>query len=251
MRRSLVIGNWKMNGTRASTQQLLGDLLAGLGEKALTGEVGVGVPFVFIPQAAEQLKNTGILLGSQNVSDQDAGAYTGEIAATMLREFGCSFAIVGHSERRLLYHESSPEVAARYNKAIEHGLTPVLCVGERLEQRELGETFNVIDEQLTAVLAVAGTASFLRAVIAYEPVWAIGTGKTATAEQAQAVHEFIRQRIASEDQHVAQAVRILYGGSVKPENAEALFAMPDIDGGLIGGASLDARSFLSICFSAG
>jgi triosephosphate isomerase len=249
MRRSVVVGNWKMNGTRASTKQLLADLIAGLGETP-TAEVGVGVPFVFISQAAEQLRNTRILLGSQNVSDQETGAFTGEVSAAMLREFGCVFAIVGHSERRTLYHETNQEVAARYKRAIEHGILPILCVGETLEQRERGQTFNIIDEQLAAVFDLADVTLFSQAIIAYEPVWAIGTGKTATSEQAQEAHQFIRQRIAARNGDVADAVRILYGGSVKPDNAEALFAMPDIDGGLIGGASLDAKAFLSICFSA-
>ncbi|HEB77686.1 MAG TPA: triose-phosphate isomerase, partial [Methylothermaceae bacterium] len=194
----------------------------------------------------EQLKGTAVQVGAQNVADQDAGAFTGEVSALMLKEFGCSLAIVGHSERRLLYGESDDLVAARYQKAIEHELCPILCIGETLEQREAGETFTVVDQQLDAVLDKAGIQSLTRAVIAYEPVWAIGTGHTATPEQAQEVHQHIRQRLASQNADVAEQVRILYGGSVNADNAEALFSMPDIDGGLIGGASLKADSFLSI-----
>lgn len=249
MRRPLVVGNWKMNGTRESVKKLIADLLAGL-EESSPAEIGVCAPFVFIPQAAEQLKGSNILLGAQNVSDQEEGAFTGEVSAAMLKEFGCQLAIVGHSERRSLYGEPNEQVAARYLQAIKHGIQPILCIGETLEQREQDKTFDVIDEQLAAVFALAGIGSFAQAVIAYEPVWAIGTGKTATTEQAQEVHEYIRQRIAEHDKQIGESIRILYGGSVKPENARALFAMPDIDGGLIGGASLDAESFLSICKSA-
>jgi triosephosphate isomerase len=191
-----------------------------------------------------------LLLGAQNVSDQDEGAYTGEISARMLREFGCSLAIVGHSERRIIYGESSALVAARYAKAIERGIVPILCVGETLEQREDGKTFDVVDEQLDAVIDLCGVESLSSAVIAYEPVWAIGTGRTATTEQAQEVHAYIRTQIAKRSPDVAAGVRILYGGSVKADNAGALFGMPDVDGGLVGGASLDAKSFLTICLAA-
>lgn len=249
VRRPLVIGNWKMNGTRASARQLLIDLLAGLPTDA-RAEVGVCPPFVFIPEAAVVLAGKSIFLGAQNVADQSEGAFTGEVSAPMLREFGCTLAIVGHSERRMIYGESSALVAARYQKAIAHGITPILCVGETLEQREAGNTFAVIDEQLSAVFDLSGVDSLQQAVIAYEPVWAIGTGRTATTEQAQEVHEYIRRKIAERAPEVAAVLRILYGGSVKPDNAQALFGMPDVDGGLIGGASLDAKSFLSICLSA-
>ncbi|MFZ4701812.1 MAG: triose-phosphate isomerase [Candidatus Methylumidiphilus sp.] len=249
MRRSLVVGNWKMNGSREKSRALLADILSGLVQFA-KADVGVCPPSVYLPDAAELLKNSSVLLGSQNVADQDEGAFTGEISALMLNEFGCSLAIVGHSERRMLYGESSALVAARYAKAIQHGLIPILCIGETLAERESDRTFDVIGEQLDAVLCTAGVASLAKAVIAYEPVWAIGTGMTASTEQAQEVHAWIRERIAKLDASVAEKLQILYGGSVKPDNASALFSMPDIDGGLIGGASLDANSFLKICLAA-
>jgi triosephosphate isomerase len=245
----MVVGNWKMNCTRASAQQLLADLLAGLPPDA-KAEVGVCPAYVFIPELGAALAGKSILLGSQNVADQDQGAYTGEISGPMLKEFGCALAIVGHSERRMSYGESSQLVAARYAKAIAHGLTPILCVGETLEEREQDRTFAVIDEQLQAVLDLCGVASLAKAVIAYEPVWAIGTGRTATTEQAQEVHAYIRGQIAKLDAGVAEGLRILYGGSVKADNAKALFGMADVDGGLVGGASLDAKSFLDICLAA-
>jgi triosephosphate isomerase len=248
-RRPLVVGNWKMNGTRASAQALLADILAGLPADA-KAEVGVCPSFVFIPEIAAALAGKSVLLGAQNVGDQDQGAFTGEISAPMLREFGCTLAIVGHSERRLVYGESDQLVAARYGKSLTYGITPILCVGETLEQREEGKTFAVIDQQLQAVFDLCGVGSLSKAVIAYEPVWAIGTGRTATTEQAQEVHAYIRGQIAKRDPEVAAGLKILYGGSVKPDNAQALFGMPDVDGGLIGGASLDAKSFLSICLSA-
>ena len=249
MRRSLVVGNWKMNGSREKSRALLADILSGLVQFA-KADVGVCPPSVYLPDASELLKNSSVLLGSQNVADQDEGAFTGEISALMLNEFGCSLAIVGHSERRMLYGESSALVAARYAKAIQHGLIPILCIGETLAERESDRTFDVIGEQLDAVLSTAGVASLAKAVIAYEPVWAIGTGMTASTEQAQEVHAWIRARIAKLDASVAEKLQILYGGSVKPDNASALFSMPDIDGGLIGGASLDANSFLKICLAA-
>jgi triosephosphate isomerase len=245
MRRPLVVGNWKMNGTRASVRELLDTILKGL-PPDLAAEVGVCPAYIFIPQAAEQLKGSRILLGAQNVADREAGAFTGEVSAAMLREFGCQLAIVGHSERRMFYAESDTLIAARYLKAIEHDLCPILCIGETLDQRNAGQTFAVVDAQLDAVLKPAGIDSLRRAVIAYEPVWAIGTGHTATPEQAQEVHAHIRRRLAAQAPKVAEEVRILYGGSVNAENARALFAMPDIDGGLIGGASLKAEAFLQI-----
>lgn len=237
-----------MNGTRESTRKLLADLISGA-ERGIAAEMSVCVPFVFIPIAGEMLKESRISLGAQNVGDHDEGAYTGEVSAAMLKEFGCEYVIVGHSERRILYGESDSLVAARYAQALAHDIKPILCVGETLEQRERSETFDVIGRQLEAVFDAAGAESLFRAAIAYEPVWAIGTGHTATPEQAQEVHVFIRGRVAQRREDTASAVRILYGGSVKPENAEALFAMPDIDGGLVGGASLDAESFLAICKS--
>ncbi|SMF95929.1 triosephosphate isomerase [Methylomagnum ishizawai] len=248
-RRPLVVGNWKMNCTRATAQQLLADLLAGLPTDA-KAQVGVCPAYVFIPELGAMLAGKTIALGAQNVADQDQGAFTGEISAPMLKEFGCAYAIVGHSERRLVYGETNALVAARYAKAIEHGITPIFCVGETLEEREQDKTFAVIDEQLQAVLDLCGVASLSQAVIAYEPVWAIGTGRTATTEQAQEVHAYIRAQIAKLDAEVAEGLQILYGGSVKADNAAALFGMPDVDGGLVGGASLDAKSFLAICLAA-
>lgn len=246
MRKSIVIGNWKMNGTRAGSEALLRDVVR-LGAGGSASQIGVCVPYLFIPMAQQLLEGGGILFGSQNVADHVVGAFTGEISAEMLREFGCSLAIVGHSERRSLYSESDALVAERYKQAVSTGLTPVLCVGETLDQRENGETFDVVDAQLRTVLDAAGVESLDQAIIAYEPVWAIGTGKTATTAQAQEVHAHIRKQIAALDPVRANAVRILYGGSVKPDNAADLFSMADIDGGLIGGASLDAQAFIAIC----
>ena len=249
MRRSLVVGNWKMNGSREKSQALLVGILAGIGQETKV-DVGVCPPFVHLHEASEVLKGSSILLGSQNVSDQDEGAFTGEISAPMLKEYGCTLALVGHSERRMHYGESSALVAGRYAKAIQHGLIPVLCIGETYEERTADRTFEVIEEQLDAVINIAGIHSFAHAVIAYEPVWAIGTGVTASTEQAQEVHAWIRARIAKVDVSIAENLQILYGGSVKPDNAADLFSMPDIDGGLIGGAALDAATFLKICHSA-
>lgn len=250
MRRALVVGNWKMNGTRDSVRQLLADLKAGL-DAGKPVDVAVCAPFVFISDVAEQLKGSPIAVGAQNVADQKSGAFTGEISPAMLVEFGARYAIVGHSERRAVYGETDALVAARYAQAIEGGVIPILCVGETLEQRESGDTFKVVKEQLDAVLGKSGVQSLGQAVIAYEPVWAIGTGKTATSQQAQEVHEFIRSEIRKLDAAVAEKVQILYGGSVKADNAAELFAMADIDGGLIGGASLDPKAFLTICHAVG
>jgi triosephosphate isomerase len=247
MRQSLVVGNWKMNGTRASAEELARGIISGLG--ANSAEIAVCVPYIYLPQVAEIVKNTGLALGAQNVADKPSGAYTGEISAAMLKEVGCKYAIVGHSERRSYYGDTNESVAARFCQAQVQGVIPILCVGETLEQREQEQTFAVINEQLDAVINMAGIAAFNAAVIAYEPVWAIGTGKTATDEQAQEVHRYIREYIAAKDQSLADKIQILYGGSAKPDNAKGLFAMPDIDGGLIGGASLDAESFLKIYHS--
>ena len=244
MRRSLVVGNWKMNGNRASAESLAKGIIAGLGSDH--ADIAVCVPYVYLPYVAEVVKDTALALGSQNVADQSAGAYTGEISASMLKEVGVTYALVGHSERRSYYGDTDASVAARFKQAQEQSITPVLCVGETLEEREQDKTFDVINEQLDAVIELVGIAAFDSAVIAYEPVWAIGTGKTASDEQAQEVHYYIRQYIAAKDQAIADKIQILYGGSAKPDNAKGLFAMPDIDGGLIGGASLDAESFLKI-----
>ena len=247
MRRSLVMGNWKMNGTRVSAEALAKDIVAGLG--ADVADIAICVPYVFLPDIGQIVGNTRLALGSQNIADKPSGAYTGEVSAAMLKEFGCKYALVGHSERRTYYGDTDQSVAARFCQAQEQGIIPVLCVGETLEQREQNQTFDVITAQLDAVVNMAGIAAFNNAVIAYEPVWAIGTGRTATDEQAQEVHHFIRNYLAAKEQAVAEKIQILYGGSAKPDNALGLFAMPDIDGGLIGGASLDAESFLKIYHS--
>ena len=247
MRRSLVVGNWKMNGTLASAELLIKGIIAGLGGNS--ADIAVCVPYVHLPKISELIKNTALALGAQNVADKSSGAYTGEVSAAMLSEFNCKYALVGHSERRSYYGDTNESVAARFCQAQEQNIIPVLCVGETLEQREQDQTFEVINAQLDAVINLAGIAAFGAAVIAYEPVWAIGTGKTATDEQAQEVHRYIRQYIAAKDQTIADKIQILYGGSAKPDNAKGLFAMPDIDGGLIGGASLDAESFLKIYHS--
>ncbi|MGR9073696.1 MAG: triose-phosphate isomerase [Gammaproteobacteria bacterium] len=244
MRRQLVVGNWKMNGQRSDAKELIGSILDGLTERE--ADIAVSVPYVYLSDACEQLKNTRVMLGAQNVADKESGAYTGEISASMLKDFDCRYAIVGHSERRAYYGDTNESVAARFCQAIKHGIIPILCIGETLEERERNETFEIVEQQLSAVVNMAGISAFADAVIAYEPVWAIGTGKTATDEQAQEVHEFIRRGIAGKDAAIAENLQILYGGSVKPDNAECLFSMPDIDGGLIGGASLDAGSFLKI-----
>ncbi|GAB4261355.1 MAG: triose-phosphate isomerase [Methylomicrobium sp.] len=233
-----------MNGSKAMTESLCKAIISGL--DAFDTEIVVCVPYVYLSDAAALVDGTPLELGSQNIADQSAGAYTGEISASMLKEFGVKYAIVGHSERRSYYGDTNESVAARFVQAQQQDIIPILCVGETLEQRENEQTFSVVDEQLDAVIAVAGIDAFSKAVIAYEPVWAIGTGKTATDEQAQEVHKYIREKIAAKNQSIADQLQILYGGSVKPDNAEGLFAMPDIDGGLIGGASLDADGFLKI-----
>lgn len=245
-RQPLVAANWKMNGTLASIRPLLHAIRQGLPLDSGV-EVAICAPYIYIPEVRQLLEGSQIALGAQNLSEQAAGAYTGEIAAAMLLDFGCKYVIVGHSERRALYHESDQLVADKFVRACGAGLVPILCVGEQLQEREAGVTEEVIARQLDAVIRTAGIASFDRAVIAYEPVWAIGTGRTATPEQAEEVHGFIRLQLARHDDAIADRLRILYGGSVKADNARELFSRPDIDGGLIGGASLVAADFLAIC----
>ncbi|MCC6657359.1 MAG: triose-phosphate isomerase [Rhodocyclaceae bacterium] len=249
MRRKFVAGNWKMHGGLARNRDLLDSLIKGIGGGG-KADCAVCVPFPYLAQAQELLKGTAIAWGAQNCSEHVQGAYTGEVSAAMLADFGCRYAIVGHSERRSLYGERNETVAAKFVAAVEGGLTPILCLGETLEQREQGVTEQVIAAQFDAVMQAAGVQGFARAVIAYEPVWAIGTGRTASPQQAQDVHAFIRGRLASSDAALAQRMQILYGGSVKPQNAAELFGMADIDGGLIGGASLVAQDFLAICAAA-
>jgi len=246
-RKKIIAGNWKMNGGLAANQILLTALQASFDNNV---ETVVCVPFPYLAQVQQLLQNGTIAWGAQNLGAQTAGAYTGEVSGEMLREFGCTYVIIGHSERRTLYGETSAQVAAKFVRAQQAGLIPILCIGETLTEREANQTEAVVAEQLDAVLQAAGIAAFVNAVIAYEPVWAIGTGKTATPQQAQDVHAFIRARLATHDQAVAQQVRIQYGGSMKPGNAAELLSMPDIDGGLIGGASLVAEDFLAICKAA-
>ncbi len=241
MRRTMVAGNWKMNGSLETNSELLRALVAA---PRAACEVVVCAPFPYLAQARQLLDASAIALGAQDCSVHERGAYTGEVAVGMLAEFGCSHVIVGHSERRAWHGEADAVVAAKAQRALGAGMTPIVCVGETLQQRELGETEAVIGLQLDAVLHLLG-ARLPELVLAYEPVWAIGTGRTATPEQAQQVHAFIRAR-AHRHGADADAVRVLYGGSVKPDNAAELFAQPDIDGGLIGGASLNARDFLAI-----
>lgn len=246
MRKKLVAGNWKMHGSLAENAALLAAI-----KPALSGiEAAVCVPFPYLAQAQAVLAGTSIAWGAQNVSEQAKGAFTGEVSVSMLVDFGCKYVIVGHSERRSLYGESDELVASKYMAAQAAGLTPILCVGESLAERESGVTEGVVARQLDAVIKAAGVASLAKAVVAYEPVWAIGTGKTATPEQAQAVHAFIRGKIAALDAGVADRLVIQYGGSVKAANAAELMAQPDIDGGLIGGASLVADEFIAICRAA-
>ena len=247
MRRFLIMGNWKMNGSRQDGVQLAGALAAGLGE--VSQEVAVCVPFIYLSDIRAALAGSPIAVGAQNVADQASGAYTGEVSAAMLADSGIKYALVGHSERRSYYGDTNASVAKRFAQARKQNIIPVLCVGETLAEREADQTFNVVDAQLDAVIAEVGIAAFANAVIAYEPVWAIGTGKTASDAQAQEVHQYIRQRIAALNPAIAENLQILYGGSVKADNAKGLFSQPDIDGGLVGGASLDAKGFLQICHS--
>lgn len=249
MRQLLVAGNWKMNGSLQNNQSLIESLKQNIAT-GLKAEMAICPPFIYLQQVSELLKGTVISWGGQNVSQNEQGAFTGEVATDMLVDFGCKYVIVGHSERRSLYRESDELVAQKFAKAQSAQLIPILCVGELLDEREAGETENVVKRQLEAVINLQGIGSLAQSVIAYEPVWAIGTGKTATPQQAQDVHAFIRGQIAKQDAGIAEKVQILYGGSVKGSNAAELFAMPDIDGGLIGGASLKADDFLTICQAA-
>jgi len=242
MRTPLVAGNWKMHGNRASNRALLDGVLAGI--ESLEGvECAVCVPYPYLGDVAGRLAKTRLAWGAQNVSEHAQGAFTGEVSAPMLAEFGCRYVLVGHSERRQLYRETDAMVAAKFAAVLAQGMTPILCLGETLEERDAGRTEEVVGRQLETVMALNDKRSFNRVVIAYEPVWAIGTGRTASPEQAQAVHAFLRARALPE-------TRILYGGSVKPENAAALLAMKDVDGGLIGGASLVAGDFTAIARAA-
>ena len=251
MRKALVIGNWKMNGLRARNTGLVAAIASGVtGDGFARVDVGICPPFVYLQAAAEQLENTAIAVGAQNMSQHSSGAYTGEVSAEMLVDAGCGLVILGHSERRSLFAESDTDVAAKVLAALAAQLTPVVCVGETLQQRESGEAETVVSGQLEQALKGLDMASLKRVVVAYEPVWAIGTGLTASPEQAQNIHQVLRSVLAGMSADAAEEMRILYGGSVNAANADALFAQPDIDGGLIGGASLKAEDFIAICRAA-
>lgn len=243
MRRKIVAGNWKLHGSRAFADALVSGIAAA---------IPAGVELVLLPpcpylgELTERFADSGLAFGAQDVSCHDKGAYTGEVSAAMLADVGARYVLVGHSERRQYHAESSELVAKKFVAAQAAGLTPILCVGESLEQREAGQTEAVIAAQLRPVLELAGVGAFASAIVAYEPVWAIGTGRTASPEQAQAVHAYIRSQIAAQDAKIADSLPLLYGGSAKPDNAASLFAQADMDGGLIGGAALAAADFLAI-----
>jgi triosephosphate isomerase len=250
MRRPIVAGNWKMHGSRAENSRLLEAVLAALPADGTDCECVVCPPFVYLQDVARLLHDAAVGLGAQDLCAEPQGAFTGEVSAAMLRDVGCEFVIVGHSERRALYGENDQLVARKFSAAIARGLVPILCVGELAAERDAGLTNEVVGRQLDAVLDLCGAAPFAAAVLAYEPVWAIGTGRNATPQQAEEIHAFIRGRISARDATIAGSVRILYGGSVKASNARELFAMPNVDGGLIGGASLKAEEFVAIVAAA-
>ncbi len=249
MRKIIAAGNWKMNGSRAMTATLINAIKAGLADD-VNCDVLICPSFGYLSLACGLLAGSSIKLGAQNISTEASGAHTGEVSGEMLVDLGCTHVLVGHSERRALYGDTDEVVAVKFEEAQLVGLTPVLCLGETLEQREAGETERVVEKQLTAVINRVGIEAFERSVLAYEPVWAIGTGQTATPDQAQEVHAFLRRTIAAQNGTIADSLRILYGGSVKGSNAAELFAMPDVDGGLVGGASLKSDQFLEICAAA-
>ncbi|MFK5913009.1 MAG: triose-phosphate isomerase [Woeseiaceae bacterium] len=250
MRTPIIAGNWKMNGSRSSIKELLEGLKAGMGD-VKSAEVAVCAPSIYLSDVAEQLSGSKVAWGGQNLSTEAKGAFTGEISADMLLDVKCEYVIVGHSERRTLYGETDALVAEKFEVARKAGLKPILCIGESLEERESGITIEVCARQINAVIAKSGVKALTEGVIAYEPIWAIGTGVTASPEQAQETHAAIRKMIAEKDASVAEQVRIQYGGSMNAANAADLLSMEDIDGGLIGGASLKAADFLAICTAAG
>ena len=243
MRQYIVAANWKMNGS----SQFVTDVVSQLTAAQLPCQAFIFAPFVYLPQLTQQVGANDLQVGAQNMSQFNMGAYTGEISAAMLKDIHCQAVLVGHSERRQLFYESDDVVAQKFAAALAAGLTPILCIGETQAEREGEQTETVVARQLDAVINLCGIEAFAKAIVAYEPVWAIGTGLTATPEQAQAVHQFIREKLAKLNENVASELRLLYGGSVKPANAAQLFAMPDIDGGLVGGASLVADDFIAIC----
>ncbi len=249
MRQAMVAGNWKMNGTNNTIRELVSGIIEGL--DGPSAEVVVCPPFVYLPIVAAEIAGSSIKLSSQNMCDRDVGAFTGEVSGPMLKDIGCEFVILAHSERRAMFGETDEVAARKYAAALKNNLIPIFCIGETLGEREQDITEDVIARQIDAIINTEGVASLANAVLAYEPVWAIGTGKTATPEQAQNVHAFIRNRIADLDAGIAESLRILYGGSMNPGNAADLISQPDIDGGLIGGASLKAEDFLAIINAAG
>jgi len=249
MRQPLIAGNWKMNGSQESVTALLNGVKAGMGDVA-KAEVAVCAPAIYIPLVQDLLKDSAVTWGGEDLSVHESGAYTGEISASMLNDFACKYVLVGHSERRSYHQENDEAVAEKFEVAINSGLTPVLCIGETLEEREQGVTEEVVVRQIEAVITRVGIDALGKGVVAYEPVWAIGTGKTATPEMAQDAHATIRARIAKSDATVAEKIQILYGGSMNASNAAELLTQTDIDGGLIGGASLKAEDFLAIALAA-
>lgn len=248
MRRKLVVGNWKMNGSRTSNAVLLSEIVAGLAADGAASAVCVPAPY--LAQCQAQLTGSALAWGAQDVSAHASGAYTGEISTAMLRDFASSYVILGHSERRAYHGETDAQVAAKTVAALAAGITPIVCIGEHLDEREAGQTDAVVAKQLNVVLEAIQADDVAKLVLAYEPVWAIGTGKTATPQMAQEVHQLLRGHLAAKNAVAAAGVQILYGGSMKPENAKELMAMPDIDGGLIGGAALKAADFLAIIHAA-
>ncbi|MEN8213589.1 MAG: triose-phosphate isomerase [Pseudomonadota bacterium] len=249
MRQPLIAGNWKMNGSQQSITALLDGVKAGMND-VTKAEVSVCAPAIYVPLVQELLKESAVTWGGEDLSVHASGAYTGEISASMLNDFGCKYVLVGHSERRTYHHESDELVAEKFEAALNAGLVPVLCIGETLDEREQGVTEEVVVRQIEAVITRVGIDALGKGVIAYEPVWAIGTGKTATPEMAQEAHATIRTRVAKSDANVAKNIQILYGGSMNAANAAELIAQHDIDGGLIGGASLKAEDFLAIARAA-
>ena len=249
MRKPIIAGNWKMNGSRSSIKELLEGVKAGMGDVS-SAEVAVCAPSIYLADVSDQLSGSAVAWGGQNLSTEAKGAFTGEISADMLLDFKCEYVIVGHSERRTIYGETDELVAEKFEVARKAGLKPILCIGESLEERESGVTIDVCSRQINAVIEKSGVKALTDGVIAYEPIWAIGTGVTATPDQAQETHAAIRKMIAEKDASVAEQVRIQYGGSMNAANAKELLAMEDIDGGLIGGASLKAEDFLAICTAA-
>jgi len=245
MRRTIVAGNWKMNASKESVNKLILDILSGMDE--VRSEVVVCAPFPYLSQVETLITHSQVKLGAQNLNTNSSGAFTGEVSANMIKDFGAKHVIVGHSERRSLYGETSSLVAEKVQAALDNDLTPLLCVGESLEQRESGETEIVVAEQINTVVELVGIDAFRNIIIAYEPVWAIGTGRTASPEQAQAIHLFIRDLLRESNEGVAQRTPILYGGSMNAGNARELISCADIDGGLVGGAALKAEEFIQIC----